>query len=178
MMSVQIALLRGINVGGNRLLPMVELRAVLEGLGARDVRTYIQSGNAAYRGDLDGDDVADAIFATNGFRPDVLVIPLDSYAACLATNPFPEAESDPKVLHLFFLASPSLIDEANLHVAKGLRERFVLTERVFYLHTPDYLSGSTIAPKLEKLLDVAATARNWRSAGKILEMAQGLARGH
>ena len=177
-MSVQIALLRGINVGGNRLLPMVELRAVLEGLGARDVRTYIQSGNAAYRGDLDGDDVADAIFATNGFRPDVLVIPLDSYAVCLATNPFPEAESDPKALHLFFLASPSLIDEANLHVAKGLRERFVLTERVFYLHTPDYLSGSTIAPKLEKLLDVAATARNWRSAGKILEMAHGLAGGH
>jgi len=174
-MSVQIALLRGINVGGNRLLPMADLTVVLERLGARQVRTYIQSGNAAYRGDLDQDDIADGILAANGFRPDVVVIPLESYAPVLAANPFPEAEGDPKALHLFFLASPSLVDEARLHAAAGPEERFVLTERVFYLHTPKYLSGSTLAPKLERLLGVAATARNWRSAERILTMAQGLA---
>ncbi len=171
-MSVQIALLRGINVGGNRSLPMAELSAILTGLGARDVRTYIQSGNAAYRGALDQDAISDAVLAAKGFRPGVVVIPLKSYAPVLAANPFPEAEADPKALHLFFLSAPSLAKETDLAAAKGPKERFVLTERALYLHTPDYLSGSLLAPRLERLLGVAATGRNWRSAVKILELAR------
>lgn len=174
-MSVQIGLLRGINVGGHRRLPMVELSDVLEGPGARDVRTYIQSGNVAYRGDLDQEDIADAIAAAKGFRPEVVVIPLESYGPVLAGNPFPEAEADPKALHLYFLASPSVAGEEAIAAAKGPGERFVLTERVLYLHTPGYLTGSKLAPRLEHLLGVAATGRNWRSAQKILEMAEELA---
>ena len=173
-MSVQIALLRGINVGGNRVLPMAELKAVLEGLGAVDVRTYIQSGNAAYRGELDQDDISGAIFVAKGFRPDVVVIPLESYGPILAGNPFPEAADDPKALHVFFLAEPSVADVAQLAALKGPDERFLLTERALYLHTPDYLSGSKIADKLERLLGVAATGRNWRSVQKILEMARAI----
>ena len=43
-----IALLRGVNVGGRGILPMHALAALLEALGARQVRTYIQSGNAVF----------------------------------------------------------------------------------------------------------------------------------
>ena len=49
-MTVGIALLRGINVGGSGKLPMAELRAIMEKLGARAIETYIQSGNAVYEG--------------------------------------------------------------------------------------------------------------------------------
>ncbi len=47
-MKTYIALFRGINVGGKNTLPMRELVAVLEDLGARNVKTYIQSGNAVF----------------------------------------------------------------------------------------------------------------------------------
>ena len=141
-MSIQIALLRGINVGGNRILPMTELVQILTDLGAVNVKTYIQSGNAVYRGNISEQALADAIDAAKGFRPAVLVLPVDSYAAVIAGNPFPDATHDAKSLHLFFLASPSLVDEALLMAAKGPEERVVLTERVLYLHTPKYLSGS------------------------------------
>lgn len=177
-MGIEIGLFRGINVGGHNSLPMAELRGLLAGLGAKGVRTDIQSGNAAWRGHLPGDDIADVVQAAKGFRPEVMVLPLESYAPVLAANPFPEAEGDPKSLHLYFLASPSLADEAAIHAAKGPHERFLLTERVFYLHTPEYLSGSKLAPKLERLLGVPATGRNWSSAVRILEMARGVANGN
>lgn len=175
MSNIEIGLFRGLNVGGHHALPMAGLRELLSGLGARDVRTYIQSGNAAWRGALGERYIADAVAAAYGFRPAVMVLPLDSYAPVVKANPFPEAEADPKSLHLFFLASPSVVDEAVLQAACGEGERFVLTERVFYLHTPKYLSGSKLAPRLERLLGVAATGRNWTSAMRMLEMARGIA---
>ena len=173
-MAVEIVLLRGINVGGRNSLPMAELRDLLTGLGAQDVRTYIQSGNAAYRGSLSEESIAAAIQAAKGFRPQVMIVPFESFAPVVAANPFPDAVEDPKALHLFFLASPSLVDEVEIDRQKGSEERFVLTERVFYLHTPKYLTGSLIAGRLERLLGVSATGRNWRSVEKILEMARGI----
>jgi uncharacterized protein (DUF1697 family) len=170
-MSVEIGLIRGINVGGKGVLPMAELRVLLAGLGARDVRTYIQSGNAAWAGHVDERALADAIEASRGFRPEVMILPIDSFAAVAANNPFPEVD-DPKALHVFFLGSPSLADEAVLDAVKGPQERFQLTERALYLHLPNYLSGSPLTPRLERLLGVPATGRNWRSVEKILEMAR------
>jgi len=174
-MSVQIALLRGINVGGNRLFTMAELKSVFRQLGARDVRTYIQSGNVVYRGDLDQYDIAEAIATAKGFRPDVVVLPLESYASVLKGNPFAET-ADPKAVHLFFLTSPSVAKDEILSAAKRADEQFVLTERVLYLQTPGPLSRSLLARKLEQLLGVEATGRNWRTACKILDLAETLAK--
>ncbi len=173
-MAVNIALLRGINVGGNRILPMAELRQMLEELGARDVSTYIQSGNVVFDGEIEAGVIAGAIEAAKGFRPEVLVIPFESFEPVVAGNPFPEAEDDPKALHVFFLASPSLANEAELEAVKGPEERFVLTERALFLHTPKYLSGSKLAVRLEGMLGVVTTGRNWRTVEKIREMARAM----
>jgi len=173
-MSVEIGLLRGINVGGTGKLPMADLRSILEGLGAENVRTYIQSGNAAWQGSVSEAALADAIEMAKGFRPKILILPLQSFRAIAAGNPFPEV-ADPKALHVFFLASPSLVDEAEIERRKGAEERFQLTERAFFLHTPKYLTGSKIAERLERLLGVSATGRNWRSVEKILAMADEIA---
>ncbi len=91
----------------------------------------------------------------------------------MESNPFPEAEAEPKTLHLFFLASaPEAADIESLTEAKSPSERFHLTDHVFYLHAPDGIGRSKLAANAEKYLGVAITARNWRTVQKLREMAE------
>lgn len=176
-----IALLRGINVGGNNSLPMKDLVAALESVGARDVATYIQSGNAVFRSEeqdarLLAEKIQAAILERHGFEPRVLVLASEEMEEAVRSNPFPEAESEPKTLHLYFLAtSPERPDLDALEGIKGDRERFVLGGGVFYLHAPDGIGGSKLAANAEKLLGVPATARNWRTVRKVMELVLTLA---
>ena len=143
-MDTYIALFRGINVGGKNLLPMNELVVLLEDIGARNIKTYIQSGNA-----------------------------IDEIEQAMEENPFPEAETDPSSLHLGFLAfTPKSPDLKKLDGLKKESERFHLTERVFYLHAPEGVGKSKLAASTEKLLGVPMTDRNWRTVCKIREMAK------
>ena len=109
-MQTYIALFRGINVGGKNTLPMQALVAILEDLGARRVRTYIQSGNAVLETDeqdaaLLGSRISVAIEQRRGFEPKVLLLTLEDLERAIRRNPFPEAEAEPKALHAGFLAS-------------------------------------------------------------------------
>jgi len=95
-MSTWIALFRGINVGGNHILPMAELREALASLGLREVRTYIQSGNVVFASPAKsaaalGDSIADCIEQQKGFRPRVLVLTPAELSAAADANPYPEA---------------------------------------------------------------------------------------
>jgi len=176
-MNTWFALLRGINVGGTGILPMKDLVATLEELGLSGVKTYIQSGNAVFQSPESkspalAKKIADSIATQHGFRPHVLVLSHKELSQAVTRNPFPDAEVEPKTLHLFFLADvPANPDLGALNVIKSDSERFVLDKRVFYLHAPDGIGRSKLATRAEKLLGVAATARNWRSVEKILEMA-------
>ena len=147
-MSTWIALFRGINVGGRYLLPMKELVRDLQSLGLEDVRTYIQSGNAVFRASSEvaatlGEEIAATIEERHGFRPQVLLLTAGELADAMAANPFPEAEAEPKTLHLSFLASPPPApDLESLTAIRSATERFQLTDRVFYLHAPDGIGRS------------------------------------
>ena len=93
----------------------------------------------------------------------------------MARNPFPEAESDPKTLHLGFLASvPNNPDLDKLETLKSDTERFRLIDTVFYLHAPDGIGRSKLAARAERLLGVPMTDRNWRTVVKLREMANEL----
>lgn len=172
-MTTWIALLRGINVGGHRKLPMAELKKILTGLGCLDPQTYIQSGNAVFGADRDvGPELEDAIEARKGFRAAVLTLTRAQMAAAARANPFPDAVSEPKSLHLFFLSGkPKAGVEARLQQVRSPVESCVLKGKVLYLHTPELITGSKIAPAAERLLGVSATARNWRSVERILSLA-------
>ncbi len=178
-MNTFIALFRGINVGGKNLLPMTELVGLLEDLGARKIKTYIQSGNAVFQ--TAEEDIAQLsrrlameIKQRHGFEPCVIILGLAELEKAMAENPFPEAEADPSSLHLGFLASaPTSPDLKKLAALKKESERFHLTERVFYLHAPEGIGRSKLAARAEKLLGVPMTDRNWRTVGKIREMAKG-----
>lgn len=175
-MPTLIALLRGINVIGNYKLPMKELAALLTEMGLRDVQTYIQSGNVVFRSNVKNKaalaaKISAAIEAQYGFAPQVLLLDADELRQAMAGNPYPEAASAPKTLHLFFLTEvPPQPDLESLETIKTESERFKLVGKVFYLYTPDGFGPSKLAARIEKSLGVAATARNWNTVCKLAEM--------
>lgn len=177
-MNTYIALLRGINVGRKNSLPMKELLALLEDIGARKVRTYIQSGNAVFQSAEENPSqlskrLAAAIKKRHDYEPYVLIIGLDAIKRAMAENPFPEAEAYPSSLHLGFLAStPKSPDLEKLATLKKESEQFHLSDNVFYLYAPEGVGRSKLAASTEKLLGVPMTDRNWRTVRKVREMAE------
>jgi len=165
-----VALFRGVNVGGANRLPMAVLKDALVAAGGVAPETYIQSGNAVFGGTVSPTALADGIERRAGFRTEAVILSGASFLTIVAANPFPEAEADPKALHVFFLPGPSPADPATLDAAKAPEEGFLLTPRALYLHTPKYLTGSALAKRMDRLLGVRATARNWRTVAAVAGM--------
>jgi uncharacterized protein (DUF1697 family) len=176
-MKTCIALLRGINVGGRNTLPMKELVDILEHMGMQNVRTYARSGNAVFQSGENNPatlsrKLAAGIKHRRGFQPHVLILGLDALERAIQQNPFPEAESEPRTLHLGFLAFiPKEPDLDRLDSLRRQTERFRLSDAVFYLHALDGIGRSKLAANAEKLLGVPMTDRNWRAVCKIWELA-------
>lgn len=175
-MTIRVALFRGINVGGHNKLPMSELVVLLESLGCSAVKTYIQSGNVVFdhvntnNSDLSRA-ISSAIQKQSGFSPHILLLTASELQQAVTHNPFPDATAEPKTLHLWFLANaPDEPDLDKIEKRKSASESFVLMGHVFYLHAPDGIGRSKLAANVEKLLGVAATARNWRTVTRILDL--------
>ncbi|GAA3872918.1 DUF1697 domain-containing protein [Streptomyces lacrimifluminis] len=173
------ALLRGINVGGNKKVPMAELRTLLEGLGYDAVRTYLQSGNAVFatgRGDEESlaGEIAEAIERHFGFTVDVIVRDHAQLRAIRDNCPFPAAELEGKQLHVTYCSTP--VDEsrfAHIDRAAHLPEEFRLGDRALYLYAPDGLGRSKLAEQLAKprfAKGLIATTRNWNTVVKLVEL--------
>lgn len=167
-MSLSVLLLRGINVGGANKLRMADLRTAIEVAGGKQPQTYIQSGNAIFDSEASRDRLTDAIEERAGIRPDLLAMPAKTFLSILAANPFPT--DDHKALHLFFLPHASSANPVDLEAAGGREERFLLTDQALFLYAPNYLSGSRLAPALDRLLGVRATGRNWRTCRALRDM--------
>jgi uncharacterized protein (DUF1697 family) len=176
------ALLRGINVGGAKKVPMAELRALLAELGHSDVRTHLNSGNAVFTTDLPvaEDGLARALEAgiekRFGFTVDCLVRDHTYLRAVAEACPFPAAELEGKQLHATFYSGPLDPDRfAALDRASYLPEEFQLGDRVLYLYAPDGLGRSKLGealsrPALNKGL--TATSRNWNTVVKLVELTE------
>lgn len=177
-MKIWIALLRGINVGGKCVLPMKELAAMLEELGARQIKTYIQSGNAVFV--WNGKDTSRLaqnlraeIKKRRGFDPHVLMLELEEFERVIRQNPFPKVENDSTALHAGFLvAVPESPDLKALQGLKSDSEQFRLVDRVFYLYAPDGVGRSKLAARAGKLLGVTMTDRNWKTVCTVCKLAQ------
>jgi uncharacterized protein (DUF1697 family) len=172
-----IALFRGINVGGHNKLPMRELVQVLNELGLQNIETYIQSGNVVFESEetdntLLSGRIRNAISQSHGFKPEAILLKADEFETALESNPYPEAEGEPKALHLFFLGSePQDPDMNKLEALRHESESYTLMRKIFYLYAPDGIGRSKVAAGVEKALGVSATARNWRSVCQIKAMA-------
>ena len=175
-MATWIALLRGVG-GGIRPLPMRELVKALEGIGLKDVRTYIQSGNVIFSSAKSAarlaGEIESCIENKFGFHSRTFVLSVDELRRAAAGNPFPKADDEPKTLHLFFLAQPAKAAQLDaMNELKSKSEQFELTSKVLYFYAPEGFGISKLAVKVDRLLGVNTTARNWRTVGKLLELAK------
>ncbi len=185
-MTTYIALLRGVNVGGNNKVPMAALRAALEADGFVHVRTYIQSGNVL----VDATRSSPAKVATrvravidSAFGLDIATMVLDAAALerVAQDNPYPD-EPDPRRVHAIFLPGvPDADAAARLEAMqeavalKGSSDTFTLIGSTLYLHTPDGFGTSDLAKALTTKRSneqLNGTGRNWSTVTTLLDMAR------
>lgn len=177
-MSVVIALLRGVNVGGHNKISMEALRAICLSLKLRAPQTYIQSGNVVFGApgaELDqlAQRIESAIEKCAGFRPSVILRTAADLHAVVAANPFARRTSlDPAKLAVFFLASPPPPETvAKLRAIDVGSEEIIPNGRELYIYFPDGQGRSKLPPVLDRTLKMPATARNWNTVAKLLAMA-------
>ena len=184
-MTVCIALVKGVNVGGHNRLAMADLRAAVADIGGVAARTYLQSGNVIFTADTDdpvvlADALEAALSARAGCRGGVVVLSRERLAGAIAANPFSN-ESDPKRLHLLFRREPldALQHEAIARLrqrsaAKQLRDELVVAGDTLYLHTPTGMANSVLGAGLTSLAAFGlTTARNFQTTNALLALATG-----
>ena len=167
-MPTFIALLRGVNVGGN-ILKMARLRELCATLGVNNPRTYVQSGNIVFKAQGSASHWAETLerkLAGESRLPvSVIVRTAAEMSAVLAGNPFlKENGIDTARVAVMFLqhapAKPAL---------KIGSERFQCAGKEIYLHCPDGFANAKLYT-LDKVLTQKTTTRNWNTITKLCEM--------
>ena len=165
-----VALLRGVNLGARNKVPMAELRALLVNAGYGDVRTYIASGNVLLDGPSGrkrlGSDLERLVLDAFDVTTRVILRKPQELAAAVEAHPF----DDPSETHVAFLA------ERPVKAAAARLREFdsdaVLAGAELYLRLPRGVHGSRLSnARIESLLGVAATLRNWRTVVALAELA-------
>jgi uncharacterized protein (DUF1697 family) len=165
-----VALLRGVNLGARNKVPMAELRAKLEDAGYGDVRTYIASGNVLLDGPAGrkalGSDLERLVLDAFGVTTAVILRKPKELAATVEAHPF-ERTSD---THVAFLARrPAKAVVAEL---AAVDPGAVVVGAELYLRLPRGVHGSRLSnARIESLLGVPATLRNWRTVVALSRLA-------
>ena len=183
-----VALLRGINVGTGKRIPMAELRELAAGLGWTSVRTYLQSGNVVFEAP-DGERPARlgavltaAVRRRFDIEPAVVVLTVADLAQVRAHCPWPErANAEPRTVHAVVLsrtaddAIAGRVSESVRRLAGDTADVAVVTDRVVYLLLPGGLGTSRLAAALTRPgglgSDVVGTARNWSTVTALAVLA-------
>jgi uncharacterized protein (DUF1697 family) len=172
-MTVYVALLRAINVGGTGNLLMAELRALCAACGLHDAATFIQSGNVVFRSALPAAKVKaqleKAVTAKVGKPVTALVRTAGELAAIAKRSPFPGADPS-RVLVTFLDDAPEAALVADLKTPG--KEKVVLFGRELFVYYPAGVGRS----KLKLAFAKSGTARNLATVAKLAELAAGLAR--
>ena len=167
-----VALLRGINVGTAKRIAMADLRTVFESLGFTGVRTLLQSGNVIF--DAPGADGADvqrienAIADATGVRAPTLVLTAERFRAILGNNPFAECD-DPSRMIITFCDTAPEGDAGERPSDEVLApEKIVVGSDAIYQWLPAGVLETKLPSRYTERFAHLATARNLRTAGKIL----------
>lgn len=164
-----IILFRGINVGGNNLLPMKELVIGLEAHGFKSVSSYIQSGNVVLKSDNEPTETIKKIVTDNfGFSPEIFVIKEAAFDLAVSNNPYNKV--DGKFAHFYFCKDAIELnqDYVNKYIADS--EQYYVKDNVFYLHAPNGIGRSKLVANIERCLGQKATGRNLNTVNKISGM--------
>jgi uncharacterized protein (DUF1697 family) len=178
-MTAFICFLRGVNVGGNKMLKMNALKALCEPIGLRDAKTYLQSGNVVFRSDEKDRavltrNIEDGIRKKSGLEVKIILRTADELRKVIAANPLPPENRNPSALLVAFLGGPIAKDaKAFLTSLKIPSEELHFGKEELYLYLPQGIAGSKLSNALtEKKVGVNVTARNWNTVNALLKMAE------
>jgi uncharacterized protein (DUF1697 family) len=172
-------LLRGVNLGPRNRVAMAELSRSLTKAGMEDVRTYLQSGNVVLSSDAPADELAarcrEVIAERFGLQVDVIVRSRDELAEVVARNPLADVAVEPRRYQVSFLERElSAQTLRELQTLAADEERLVAVGRELYAWHPNGVARSRLWGRLaDRRLGVGATARNWTTVTKLLELADG-----
>ena len=177
-MTKYVALLRGVNVGGNKMVSMAALRVAIEKMGFSDVRTVLQSGNVVFGSSARASAPLERALETEveaclKCRADFHVRTSKEWQDVVARNPFvEEAGRDPGHLLVLFFKAP--LDKAKVKVLQAAipgRERIHADGRHLYVVFPDGMGTSKLPPLMDRTLGVRGTGRNWNTVLKLCALA-------
>ena len=177
-MNTFIALLRGINVSGQKKIKMSRLKELMIKLGFEDVQTYIQSGNLVFKYNgtnsrVITDTIKNGIAQEFGFDVEVLVLHLNEFQSIIEKNPYSiKEDSNKKLLYYVFLIDTPASEAANKLISAVYDgEEFAITNECIYLHCMvGYGKAKCNNNFFEKKLQVRATTRNYNTVKTLLEL--------
>ena len=173
-MTSYVALLRGVNVGGNKMVAMAELRDMLTTLGFEDAKTLLQSGNAVFRCPAKTPAKLEQLLEAEskkrlGLTCDFHVRTAGELQAAIDANPLQaEAKKDPSRFLVTFFKSP--LDTAKVKAAQAAitgPEIVRCDGRHLYMYYPDGQADSKAGIVVGKAIGVHGTARNWNTVLKL-----------
>ena len=174
-MNKYIALLRGINVGGHKKVPMAELRELLIKSGLDSVKTYIQSGNVIFQSAKNDnkaleDKIKISILDHFGFDVSVLVRTRNQLRTIFENCPFTEEK---KVNSYFAILSDipnkNLVNEAYEKIYDN-EEYVILNDCLYFYCANGYGNAKFNLNYFERKLKVSATSRNYKTMVKLIEL--------
>ena len=177
MPATHIALLRGINVGKAKRVSMAELRAMMESLGYREVRTLLNSGNVVFSSSKTNEDavtrIEQALVKKLQVSSKVTVLTASELTTAVDENPLLKVATDPTRLLVAVLRDPA--DRKKLLPLTRQDwgpEGLAVGKRVAYIWCPNGILDSPAATAVNKALGDGVTARNWATVLKLRALAQ------
>lgn len=178
-MARHVALLRGINVGGKRSVPMPALKSVFEKAGCTNVETYIQSGNVVFGAPVASlaklaDVLPKQMEKAFGFPMPVVLRSAADFAKVPTANPFLRAGAAPESLHVAFLRdAPTKAAVAALDPARSPGDRFAVVRADVFLELPNGVAKTKLSNAwLDSKLGTVSTVRNWRTVLTLVELSR------
>jgi|SRR5467141_2291308 len=177
-MPVYIAMLRGINVGGQKLVKMEKLRSSFVSLQFKQVITYVQSGNVIFDASKApstklSELIRERISGDFGFQIPVVLRTVVGMKKIVHDNPFlKDTKIDHSKLHVTFLSQlPATANNGRLDGLDSDPDQFRVRGQEIYLYCPNGYGRSKLSNNaIEKLLGVEATTRNWKTVNTLAEM--------
>ncbi|WP_339244598.1 DUF1697 domain-containing protein [Paenibacillus sp. FSL F4-0243] len=177
-MTTYIALLRGINVGGNKIIKMLDLKAMFRTLGFENVRTYIQSGNVVFESDEGSESLLTGVIERKihevfGFEVSVIIRTLAEMENVIANDPFQLSEPEEfKRWYVTFLPvepSAEALDKLRTYEDGPDKVRFVGRE-MYVLYEVSVSQSPLFKVPFDRILGMTLTARNWNTVNKLVTM--------
>ncbi len=169
-----VALLRGINVGGNTMIKMADLKIVFEGLGFSNVSSYVNSGNIGFDAGTASETeltskIEKAVEERFDKRIPVMFRTQAAVAEVFANNPFVGQFESHKEMHVLFMKEEMPADKQEQLLQQQTEdERFVVRGREIYCHLRRGVADSVLGKGfIDRKLKVPVTARNWRTVEKL-----------